>query len=267
MSFGHHLHKEHRLCQSLIKIPLTFTLLTISRWSVFDHSCSRINVEIKFGEGGEDSKLFVHDLCSTYLKYCSAKNLKADIASTSHGHILLDIRGSSAGGLFSAESGKHVLQRCPPTEKRGRVHTSTIYVIVTPFKSIRKISAEELLKDSDITTLRRGGKGGQHQNTTDSAVRMVHNPTGFSVLISGRKQNKNKEEAKKLLLEKVNNYLSGEQKLEKKEHRTSQMGGDSRADKIRTYNFPLSMVINHLNGKKTSNINAVMKGDLDIILG
>ncbi len=153
-------------------------------------------LEILFGEGGDDSKNFVDELFAAYLKYASGLGFKHELLHSDYGHIVAKISGKGVGNAFKHEPGKHCVQRIPETEAKGRKQTSIVVVGVLP---IRNDTGFEPLKDAEleVTTQRGHGKGGQHQNKTDSAVRMRHIPTGLAVFINGRDQHSNKREALK----------------------------------------------------------------------
>ena len=226
---------------------------------------SEIIIEIHAGEGGEDSRLFIHDLLSVYVKYAKSKALRAEILSSSKGDIVAKITGGGAGRYFQHESGKHCCQRVPPTETKGRRQTSMISVAVLsvpPKGDIKPISESEF----DIKFQVGSGPGGQHRNRTASAVRMVHKKTGLSIFIDGRDQHSNKREALRVLTAKVRQQESAKDHAERASNKKSQMGGGGRSDKVRTYNFCDSRVKDHRLGTQTRNIKAVMNGNLDLIL-
>ena len=159
-------------------------------------------LEIRAGEGGDDSKLFVADLLSAYIKYAQSKNLHTEILATSVGSATLQVCGNGCWDVFQHEPGIHCIQRIPPTESKGRRQTSMLSVAVLPILD-QKI---EPLPDAEIEVKTQGGHGpgGQHQNKTDSAVRMTHVPTNTVVFINGRSQHQNKADALRILTAKVN---------------------------------------------------------------
>lgn len=225
---------------------------------------TKLVLEIAAGEGGDDSKIFVHELFSAYVKYAESHKLKVEIVDSTHGNVKAIISGQNAGQKFINEPGKHVCQRIPPTEQKGRKHTSTVSVSVLPFKKSSKI--ELLDEDLEIEPVNLGGKGGQHQNRSMSGARVTHKPTGLQAVINGRKYHQNLEKALRVLSERVNDKHLGEAQQASSEARQSQMGGGSRSDKIRTYNFLQSRVSDHRLGTKTGNIKGVMRGNFDLIL-
>lgn len=173
--------------------------------------------------------------------------------------------GGPARKLFCNESGKHVVQRYPPTEHRGRRHTSVVAVAILPIADERESSY--ILNDTEleITTKRGGGPGGQARNKTESCVRIRHIPTGLTVVIDSRDQAANKKKARQILasrvLEQLQSKLSDNRSREKRE----QFDGGGRGNKVRTYNFIESRVTDHRLGTKSTQIQRIMKGDLDLL--
>lgn len=215
------------------------------------------------GEGGDDSKLFAEDLFSAYVKYAKSKGFQCTLLGSSDGHYAMQITGAGVWNVFQHEIGKHCVQRVPPTERNGRRQTSFLTVGVLPVMPELTIQIPE----SEIDTKTQGGhgKGGQHQNTTDSAVRMRHIPTGLQVFINGRDQHQNKREARRLLVAKVADHYQSQQDAEYSKMRKGQLGDAGRGgDKIRTYNFIQSRAVDHRTGKKTSEVRRVVeKGEFD----
>ncbi len=173
------------------------------------------------------------------------------------------IEGARAWSAFLGEPGNHVVQRIPPTEKRGRRHTSTVTVAVLPLASGVRVE----LADTEIRTKTQGGhgKGGQHQNKRDSAVRMQHLPTGIEVFINGRDQHQNRRLARKVLTERVNAQRAGATRAKQDAGRRAQIGSGSRGKKVRTYNFIDSRVVDHASGRRTHRIDQVMRGRFDLV--
>tara|TARA_Y100000034_G_scaffold125827_1_gene176136 strand:+ start:6454 stop:7056 length:603 start_codon:yes stop_codon:yes gene_type:complete len=198
-----------------------------------------------------------------YVKYAESKGIKSELLHSSDGHVVGVFKGKGAGKAFQNEPGKHCCQRVPPTENKGRRHTSFVSVAVLPLpdKNVAPLNKADIR----IDTMRGSGPGGQHRNMTDSAVRMVHKPTKITVLIDGREQGKNKVEALRILTAKVQQREADKKRSQHDANRRQQMGGGSRGDKVRTYNFIDSRVVDHRTGRKTGNIKAVMKGRLSLI--
>jgi peptide chain release factor 1 len=219
-------------------------------------------VEVHFGEGGSDSKDFVVDLASAYLKYAKNLSLQSCIEDSSDGHFILRFSGIGVGKAFRNESGVHVVQRCPKSGG-GKKHTSVVSVAVLPLppeKEFIPLPYNEL----DIITQCGSGKGGQNQNKVASAVRMRHIPTGLSVFINGRDQGQNKKSALRILTAKVNEFKHNAVQSQYDEQRRS-MVRTGRGSKKRTYDFIRSQVRDHETDKKTSKIDLVMKGRFDLL--
>lgn len=223
-------------------------------------------MEIHAGSGGDDSKLFVHDLYAAYTKYAAVSGLKCEILESVHGQVTAKITGPHAYKAFKHEAGPHCVQRVPPTEKSGRRQTSLVMVAVLPMPPKHEIN---LLPESEIdtTTMRGSGPGGQHRNMTDSCVRMVHRPTRLSVTIDGRDQHSNRREAHRILSAKVAELRNGRTQAAYDDVRKQQLGGGDRGDKVRTYNFIKRRAVDHRTNKKTSSVDLVIgKGRFDLLL-
>jgi len=173
--------------------------------------------------------------------------------------------GGSARRLFRNEPGKHVVQRYPPTEHRGRRHTSIVAVAVLPITDGRELSG--VLKDADleITTKRGGGPGGQARNKTESCVRIRHIPTGLTVVIDSRDQAANKKKARQILEARVAQQKQEVISSTLAHAKREQFDGGGRGNKVRTYNFIENRVTDHRTGAKSTQIRRVMKGDLDLL--
>jgi len=220
-------------------------------------------LEIAAGEGGEDSKIFVHELFAAYVRYSESLNLKVEILNSTQGNVKALIKGKGAGKALVNEPGKHVCQRIPPTEQKGRKQTS--YVSVSVLTLEKQIEVQLSDKDLLIEAVNLGGKGGQHCNRTMSGARVTHKPTGIQAVINGRKYHQNLSEALRIVSQRVNDKSVSEAREARSEARQGQMGGGTRGEKIRTYNFLQSRVTDHRLGTKTGNIKAVMKGRFDLI--
>lgn len=226
---------------------------------------SKIILEIQFGEGGEDSKLFVHDLFAAYCKYAENNKLKVQIIATSDGFIKASIKGRGAAEAFEYESGKHVIQRIPPTERSGRKQTSVVTVAVLPIK--KDVNIE--IRDEDLEVITQGGHGpgGQHQNKTESAVRMRHLPTGIEVFINGRDQRSNRRQALDVIKQRVTDYHQKQIDEAYNSNRKKQRDGGGRSNKIRTYNFLNDRVVDHRFNIKCGDIQSIInKGKFERLL-
>ena len=216
-----------------------------------------------FGEGGDDSKNFVDELFSAYLKYSQSLKFKAELLFSDYGHMVAKITGKGVGKAFANEPGKHVCQRVPKTESKGRKQTSTISVAVLPLRE----DVSETISDSDlkIEAVNLGSKGGQHANRTLSGCRMIHVPTGITVTINGRKYHSNERQARSIIASRIAQAKEMETKAEHNNLRSSQIQGGGRSGKKRTYNFLGGRVVDHETGKKTGNIKAVMMGQFGLL--
>lgn len=238
--------------------------MTKAKRCVFE--ATEIIVDVVFGEGGRDAKIFVHELMAAYVKYATRLNFSGESLSTEDGHVIVKFSGTGVYKAFQNECGKHCIQRIPPTEHNGRKQTSMVSVMVLPLPPERgtKTIPESELK---ITTQRGHGKGGQHQNTTDSAVRIVHPKTGLSVFINGRDQHQNKKEALRIITARVNEHYAQLADSQYNEDRKKQWGGGGRGNKIRTYNYLESRCVDHRLGIKTSRVHDVIgKGKFELLM-
>lgn len=228
-------------------------------------------IEIRAGTGGDEAALFVGDCVRMYKLYADTKGWKYELLSCTESEIggfkeyVMVVSGPNVYRLLQYEGGTHRVQRVPDTEAQGRVHTSAVTVAVLPEPDEdAEIHVDE--KDLRVDTYRSSGAGGQHVNTTDSAVRLTHIPTGIVVYCQQeRSQHKNKEKALRLLKAKM-----AEVELEKKmsaiaSSRASQVGSGDRSERIRTYNFPQNRLTDHRINLTKYNLDKVMAGDLDDI--
>ncbi|MFA5998717.1 MAG: peptide chain release factor 1 [Candidatus Babeliales bacterium] len=228
-------------------------------------------LEIRAGTGGQEAALFVGDLLKMYLLYAEKRGWKTEITEQSVTdlgglkEVIVHIKGKNIYGTLKMESGVHRVQRVPATETAGRVHTSTATVAVLP-------EAEDVdvqLNDSDlrVDVYRSGGAGGQHVNTTDSAVRVTHIPTGVAVACQEeRSQHKNKAKALKMLRSRLLAHAQEVQKSKESLARKEQIGTGERSEKIRTYNYPQNRVTDHQVDLSVKSLDFVMQGDLDEII-
>ena len=207
-------------------------------------------LEIRAGTGGDEAALFVGDLVKAYARYAENRGYKLEFVSSSEGsaggfkEIILLVKGEGAYSRLKFEGGTHRVQRVPATESQGRVHTSAITVAIMPELDDVEIELNE--NDLDIQVMRASGHGGQSVNTTDSAVRIVHKPTGIIVVNQdGKSQHKNKEAAMKVLKARLYELKQKEIEAKQSASRKSQVGSGDRSERIRTYNFPQNRISEH----------------------
>ena len=228
-------------------------------------------LEIRAGTGGDEASLFAADLFNMYQKYADIKNWKFEILSISETElkgikeIICNITGKNVFSKLKFESGVHRVQRIPLTETSGRVHTSAATVAVLPEAEEIDVSIEE--KDLRIDVFRSSGPGGQSVNTTDSAVRITHLPTGIVVSQQDEKsQHKNKSKALKILRSRIFDREIQIKEQERAQNRKSQVGSGDRSERIRTYNFPQGRVSDHRINLTLYKLNEILEGSLDEII-
>ena len=228
-------------------------------------------LEIRAGTGGDEAALFVGDLVKAYARYAEIRGYKIEIVSSSEGsvggfkEIILLVKGEGAYSRLKFEGGTHRVQRVPETESQGRVHTSAITVAIMP--EVDDIEVEINENDLDIQVMRASGHGGQSVNTTDSAVRLTHIPTGIVIYSQTEKsQLQNKAKAFALLRSKLYDMELQKQHDAEAAERKSQVGTGDRSEKIRTYNFPEGRVTDHRIKLTLYKLDQIMNGDLDEII-
>ena len=228
-------------------------------------------VEIRAGTGGDEAALFAAELFRMYTRFCERRGWKVEILSLSEGTLgglkeaVFAARGPKAYGILRYESGVHRVQRVPLTEQQGRIHTSAATVAVLPEAEEVDVRIED--KDLRIDVFRSGGPGGQSVNTTDSAVRVTHLPTGLEVKCQDQKsQLQNKIKALEILRSRLLDRMVAEQEATRARDRRAQVGTGDRSQKVRTYNFPQNRVTDHRIHFTTHNIDQVMDGRLDDLI-
>lgn len=230
-----------------------------------------IIMEIRAGTGGDEASLFVADIFRMYSHYAEKKRWKIDIISQNESEvggykeIILSISGKDVYGSLRYESGVHRVQRVPSTESQGRIHTSAITVAVLPEAEETDIEIKN--EDLKIDVMRAGGPGGQCVNTTDSAVRITHIPTGLVVICQDEKsQLKNKNKALRVLRSRLYEMEEEKKRKERAEERKSQVGSGDRSERIRTYNFPQNRLTDHRINLTLYKLDLIMDGELDELI-
>ncbi|MBW2437827.1 MAG: peptide chain release factor 1 [Deltaproteobacteria bacterium] len=228
-------------------------------------------IEIRAGTGGEEAALFAGDLFRMYMRYAEARNWKVEVLSQHLSgvggikEIITLVQGKGAYSDFKFESGIHRVQRVPTTEAQGRIHTSAVTVAVLP--EAEEVDVKIDPSELKIDVYRSTGPGGQSVNTTDSAVRITHLPTGLVVTCQDEKsQLKNKNKALKVLRSRLLDQITQEQNAKRSEDRKSQVGSGDRSGRIRTYNFPQGRVTDHRIGLTLYKLDDILQGELSELI-
>ncbi len=232
---------------------------------------NEVVLEVRAGVGGEEASLFAEELAAMYLRYAETRGWSRKSLDESRGALggykeaQFEIKGRDVYRDLRFETGVHRVQRVPATEKQGRIHTSTASVAILPIYKRTKIELNPA--DLEIETSRSGGAGGQNVNKVETAVRIVHKPTGLEVrCTSERSQLQNREKALKLLASKLQQEQDEREARERAADRKSQVGTGDRSEKIRTYNFPQDRVTDHRIKESWSNVPKIMDGGLGPII-
>lgn len=224
-------------------------------------------VEIRAGAGGDEASLFAGQLMKAYERYAESRGWRVEHLESSPSEVggfkevILKVTGEEVFRYLKYESGVHRVQRVPATETQGRIHTSTVTVAVMP--EAEEVDIDLRMEDLNIQATRSGGPGGQHVNTTDSAVQITHLPTGLQVKCQdGRSQTQNKEKGLEILRTKLFEMKQREESEKYSAQRKSLIGSGDRSEKIRTYNYPQSRVTDHRVGHTSHNIEGIMHGEI-----
>ncbi|GAA2961143.1 peptide chain release factor 1 [Actinokineospora diospyrosa] len=260
------------------RIPVLETKLTELLLPRDPHDSADVLLEVKSGEGGEESALFAGDLLRMYLRYAERHGWKAEVLDGTESDlggykdvtVAIKSKGTDPDGVWARlkfEGGVHRVQRVPVTESQGRIHTSAAGVLVVPEVEDSEDFAEIPDKDLRVDVYRSSGKGGQSVNTTDSAVRITHLPTGIVVSCQNeRSQLQNKARAMQVLRARLLAAAEEEAAKQASDARRSQIRTVDRSERVRTYNFPENRISDHRVGYKAHNLEAVLDGDLDGVL-
>jgi peptide chain release factor 1 len=232
---------------------------------------NEIILEVRAGAGGDEASLFAWELAHMYERYAEKKNWSWKVIDESMNEVegykeaSFEIKGKDVYKLLRYETGVHRVQRVPSTEKNGRIHTSTASVAILPLRKKTKIVVSPT--DIDIEYSRSGGAGGQNVNKVETAVRLIHKPTGIDVrCTTERKQLANREKAMEILLSKLQLLKDQEEESKYSGERKNQIGTADRSEKIRTYNFPQDRITDHRIRQSWSNLPSIMDGNIDRIV-
>ncbi|MEN9921372.1 MAG: peptide chain release factor 1, peptide chain release factor 1 [Candidatus Parcubacteria bacterium] len=232
---------------------------------------NEIILEVRAGAGGDEASIFAYELAQMYQKYAekmgwTVTKLEESLSAVGgYKEATFEMRGQDIYKKLRYETGVHRVQRIPKTESKGRVHTSTASVAILPMRKKTKITLRP--EDLEIETSRSGGKGGQNVNKVETAVRIVHKPTGFDVRSTAqRSQIKNKETALAILTARVEQHYEQIEEAKYSNERKEQIGTSDRSEKIRTYNFPQNRITDHRIKESWHNIEGIMAGGLDEVV-
>jgi peptide chain release factor 1 len=227
-------------------------------------------LEIRAGTGGDEAALFAGDLFRMYERYAASRGWRFEVVSASEGEvggykeIIASVSGKGVFAHLKFESGVHRVQRVPETEAGGRIHTSAATVAVLP--EAEEVDIDIRAEDIRIDTMRASGSGGQHVNTTDSAVRITHLPTGIMVVQAEKSQHQNRARAMQILRARLYDLERSRADEERSSSRKSQVGSGDRSERIRTYNFPQGRVTDHRINLTLYKLDRVMMGELDEVI-
>ncbi|AQX19341.1 peptide chain release factor 1 [Bartonella sp. WD16.2] len=255
------------LCQKIEQLERELQILLLPK-DIADEKSAII--EIRAGTGGSEAALFAGDLFRMYERYANTHNWKVEIISLSDGdvggykEIVATVSGKGVFSKLKFESGVHRVQRIPETEAGGRIHTSAATVAVLP--EAEEIDIAIHPEDIRIDTMRASGAGGQHVNTTDSAVRITHIPTGIMVVQAEKSQHQNRTRALQILRARLFDIERQKAENERSASRKTQIGSGDRSERIRTYNFPQGRVTDHRINLTLYKLDRVMEGDLDELI-
>src|ERR1700760_4844390 len=249
----------HDACERIERLEEEIRLAMVER---DPNDEKNVIVEIRGGAGGDEAGIWAGDLYRMYKRYAERLGYKADTMAAADGSYTFEVKGDGAYSVFKFEGGTHRVQRVPETESQGRIHTSTATVAVLP--EAEEVEVEIDPNDLQIDVYRSSGPGGQSVNTTDSAVRITHKPSGVVVSMQDEKsQLQNRERAMRVLRARLYERALAEQQAQLAASRQAQVGTGERAEKIRTYNFPERRVTDHRIGLRQHNLDEILLGELD----